>query len=236
MRMHGRRYAAGLLALSLTLAACGGDDDTDEETTPEPVVEETDDGEEEGEPVEEEEEPEPKEEPEEPEPDEEPTDDGEAAPSGDVTAPGSTLAFGEPAIVDLDHDDGAAQLEVTIEGVEVGSLDDLEEAGFEVDSSMQGQVPHYVSFSATNLADFSLGFASISTNVMLLLEDGARANVMTLIGSFEPCGGDSAFQDEGPGEEISYCRVFMVPDGVEASTVQYADFDQPTSDDPILWQ
>ncbi|MTV27517.1 hypothetical protein FTX61_19170 [Nitriliruptoraceae bacterium ZYF776] len=229
MRMRSRDIAAGLLALSLAVTACGGPelDPADEET------ETVDEAPEPEEPVEDEE---PLDEaPDEPEEDE-PTDDApEPTASGDATPPGTELSIGEPAVVDVSTEDGTVQLEVVVESIEEGSLDQLEEAGFEIDATLQGQVPYYLTYRATSLAEDTLGYASVSTNFRLLLEDDSEANPLSLIGSFEPCPVGDSFLDAEPGDEISGCRVFVVPESVETGAAAYRDFDFDTLDDPIRW-
>lgn len=220
---------------ALMLAACSGDDSPVEPATPEPVaeepvVEETPDTPDE--PVEEEPEPEP-----EPE-----------APAGDGSeaAPGTSFAFGETARVNWDtfkSEDGVL-LDVTVDGVREGSLDDLLALDLrdETAAAIEGHDVYYVDFSIVkaDLSQVEILHTDGTSPIDAYNAGGSKLSNFALIGGqFDTCS-SSAFKAEiDEGETFKGCKIFLAPSGQEFGYAAWAQFDTVYADyggEPLTWQ
>lgn len=231
---------AGLAAL--TLAACSGDETPEDTTTPEPVVEES---------VVEEtpdapEEPEEPAEPEEPEEPEEPAEPEAPAGDGSEAAPGESFAFGETARVNWDthkSEDGVL-LDVTVDGVREGSLDDLLALDLrdETAAAIEGHDVYYVDFSIVkaDLSQVEILHTDGTSPIDAYNAGGSKLSNFAIIGGqFDTCE-SSAFKAEiDEGEVFEGCKIFLAPSGQEFGYAAWAQFDTVYADyggEPLTWQ
>ncbi len=216
---------------ALTLAACSGDETPEEPTSPEPVVEA---------PVEEETPEAPEESP---EPEEEPE-----APVGDGSeaAPGASFAYGETARVNWDshHSDDGVLLDVTVEGVREGDLEDLLALGLrdETAAALEGHSVHYVDYSITKVdqSQPEIAFGNASGAVSAMNAGGSELQEFTLLGgSFDACESNTFKADIDTGGVLTSCSIFIIPGGQEFGSVVWTQFDTPYDKydgEPISWQ
>ena len=218
---------------ALTLVACSGDETPEEPTTPEPVVES---------PVEEET-PEAPEESPEPEPE---SDDPAPAGDGSEAAPGESFAYGETARVNWDThiDDAGILLDVTVDGVREGSLDDLLALDLrdETAAAIEGHSVYYVDFTLTkaDLAQAEIVHSDGTSSIEAYNTGGSKlSNFALLGGQFEACD-SSAFKAEiDEGEPLKACKIFLAPGGQEFGYAAWAQYDTIYADyggEPLTWQ
>ncbi len=217
-----RRSTFAVLAVTgLLLAGCGGDDDSaDEVTTTEASEASTTTGADETTT--------------ESEPDSSETTEGEGSTDGDeeLTPGGTTLAYGDPAVVEyVTADEETAQFEVTVTGVEESSLDDLTAAGLDVGDGVAGQVPYFIDYSVTNLTDVDVAGASVGADLSGVLGDGSRAGTLITIG-LDRCASASFGSDAAAGDTEEGCKVALVGEGAELTGVEYLG----ELDEPLVWE
>lgn len=168
----------------------------------------------------------------EPDPSETTEAGGSTGGDGEITPGGTTLAYGDPAVVEyVTSDDETAQFEVTVTGVEESSLDDLAAAGLEVGDDLAGQVPYLVDYSVTNLTDVDVAGASVNVELSGVLGDGSRAGTLITIG-FDRCTSASFSSDAAAGDTEEGCKVALVGEGAELAGIEYAG----ELDEPLVWQ
>lgn len=215
-----RTIFAGIAVTGLLLTACGGDDDAaDEGAAPEEtsstVAESTT-------------------EPEATEDDVETTTteagtDGGSDPGAELTPDGTTLAYGEAAVVAYEAPEGAIELAVTVTEVEQSSFDDLAAAGLEVDDT-DGLVPYFIRYSAELLSDVDVSGVGVNTELDALGEDGQEGGTLIAIG-LDACSSESFSADSAVGDTVESCKVALLP---ESATLAGAFWDEDL-DEGITW-
>lgn len=221
---------------ALTLAACSGDEIPEDPATPEPITEET--------VVEET--PDAPEETVEEEP--ETVEDEPEAPVGDGSeaAPGESFAFGETARVNWDthkSEDGVL-LDVTVDGVREGSLDDLLALDLrdETAAAIEGHDVYYVDFSITkaDLSQVEIVHTDGTSPIDAYNAGGSKlANFALIGGQFDTCESGAFKAEIDEGEAFKGCKIFLAPSGQEFGYAAWAQFDTIYADyggEPLTWQ
>lgn len=212
-----------LAASAFALAACGGDDEPDRkgsdpastEATTEASTETTTDA---------------------------PTDAGtettEAAPAGDVAAPGTALAFGQPAVVPFSSGDASGTVSVTVTGITKGAAADL--APLKLGDRAKGFVPYYIKLDVTGVSGSAeLSSYSINESIEGTLPDGTEAQNISIIGTFAPCDGESFPSGFADGQTFSTCVPYLAQESSSVSGARFAPNDGPYSSfdgKPVVWK
>ncbi|GAA2175874.1 hypothetical protein GCM10009846_27460 [Agrococcus versicolor] len=179
----------------------------------------------------------------------EPTESEEAeesapAVAGEETAPGTELAFGEPATISWDPlGEGAQLVSVTVTGVREGSIADFEAAGLEQDfiDQLVGYEPMYVDIELTKLepATAELAFNSIYTDFEAVDANGTGLQSISVFGDFAPCDTASIEPEVDSGAVHTTCIIVATREGQEFGGAIYAAYDTPYADydgQPIVWR
>lgn len=179
-----------------------------------------------------------------------------AAPvNGTLTAPGTKLKAGEPAVTHTNTGKDKADPKYTeavftstLTGVVAGTADDF--AKFKDAAKFAGQTPYFVSVShrMDSLSRVSLGISE--PRVTAQLKDGSEAQSLIVFGAFDQCS-STRFATTGTGDALTLvvgstmvsCQVFLAPAGDEVTTVEYTDSkyvyasysDNPYLKNPISW-
>ncbi|MDP9980783.1 hypothetical protein J2W14_000159 [Pseudarthrobacter oxydans] len=179
-----------------------------------------------------------------------------AAPvDGTLTAPGTKLKAGEPAVTHTNTGKDKADPKYTeavftstLTGVVAGTPDDF--AKFKDAAKYAGQTPYFVSVShrMDSLSKVSLGISE--PRVTAQLKDGSDAQSLMVFGAFDQCN-STRFATTGTGDALTLvvgstmvsCQVFLAPAGDEVTTVEYTDSkyvyanysDNPYLKNPISW-
>ncbi len=176
-----------------------------------------------------------------PSPDAEETETEISLP-GDLTPPGTELKVGDTATVLWNHyEHGAITLDVTVDTVRTGSLDELREAGVSDDTMAQidGYTPYYIDFTIVK-ADLSQGeiVYSSANEVRAVNSKGADLVSLTLFGRYEPCNSGSFAAGVDEGEPQTSCVIYLVPGGQEFGAATWSAYDTPYArydGEPVLW-
>lgn len=152
-----------------------------------------------------------------------------AAADAAATAPGTDLAFGEPATLAWEptvRESGTLDLTVDAVAEKRQSVFD----GWVRDDVMAASRPYFVTVSLTNAGDSDLG----GNDVPLYLRDdnGTLGAPWTLGGDFTACQSGPLPTPFGPGDEAEMCLVYLVPDGARIDDMV---FEPVEGYDPISW-
>lgn len=176
---------------------------------------------------------------------------------GELTGPGTTLAFGEEAVVHANAGDKAdgdfveATYTVTVKEIVAGSPDDL--SVFKDAAKFAGQTPYYVNMDvrldSLTAPSAGMGLPRVDGH----LKDGSDAQKLIAFGSFDQCS-DGSLETEGDasGDDFSYkvgsatttCAIFLAPTGDAVTSASFSDpsttyeeyGDNPYLDAPIIWK
>ncbi len=230
MRRSGS-LSALLLAVALALTGCGGGAAEEEPTAAQSDEAATEAAtEEESEPAETEEESEAEE-------SEGAESEGTAAAagSGEKTAPGSTLAIGEPATVDYASGGTQGVVQILPTAIEAGDIADL--AGFEMDEEARSMKPYYVRLTLTNVGDTNLEFTDPSSSISGIDDRGTEFPATIFFGAFDRCPYESAPAGFTSGVSYESCLTFLVPQEASIQGLSYSSFDTPYDfDNPVTWE
>lgn len=165
------------------------------------------------------------------------TQEEQAESNGDVTAPGTTLAIGDTAVVEhpVDGEDGVTGLlSATVNSIDAGSVDDLAE--LDLGESADGLVPFYIQISVAGVDETSDALeGSLLTNAFGGLADGTPAQGLNIIGSFDVCDTD-ALEEWGADASRDICIISLAPEGTQVDSVQYTPRDENYRADPVIWE
>jgi hypothetical protein len=123
-------------------------------------------------------------------------------------------------------------LAVTVDGLETGTIEELEAAGLSFDEDERSLVPHYLTATYTNTGD-----AEVERTMRLTLEDADGGLISpTVVLDFAGDGGqEGPCPDVGegplpPGESFSDCTLFLVPEDLEPARASFLS--QPAEGEP----
>jgi hypothetical protein len=178
-----------------------------------------------------------------------------AAAAGTLTAPGTKLKAGDPAVTHSNTGKDKADPKYvealftsTLTGIAAGTEADF--AKFKDAAKYAGQTPYYVSVSH-RIDSISKPALSISEpKVTAQLKDGSDAQSLIVFGAFDQCK-STRLATTGTGDALTLvvgstmvsCQVFLAPAGDEVKSVQYEDSrftyakygDNPYLKNPITW-
>ncbi|WP_316521436.1 hypothetical protein [Kitasatospora brasiliensis] len=148
---------------------------------------------------------------------------GGGAGGGAVPAATTSVKFGQSATVDFADKTSkvATKLEITVTGVEVGSLQELTAAKVTT-AGLEGRTPMYVSYTIKNLGDASLSFTAPDSKFVLFDNTGKKGiNAATAATPLPKCTG-AKFQGVTKGTEVKGCTIIATT-GTAPVAVGYTD-------------
>ncbi|MFD5433294.1 hypothetical protein ACFWJ4_14200 [Kitasatospora sp. NPDC127067] len=152
---------------------------------------------------------------------------GGGAAGGAVPAAASSVKVGQSATVDFADKTSkvATKLEITVTGVEVGSVQDFTAAKISI-VGLEGRTPVYVSYTIKNVGDASLSFTAPDSKFVVFDTAGKKGlNVMTAATPLPKCTG-AKFQGVTKGAETKGCTIISIPGNTPAA-VGYTDLADP---------
>ncbi|MFJ7911498.1 hypothetical protein [Kitasatospora sp. NPDC096204] len=150
-------------------------------------------------------------------------DGGAGAGAGAIPVAASSVKIGQPATVDFADKTSkvATKLEITVTGVEVGSLQDFTAAKINL-VGLEGRTPMYVSYTIKNLGDASLSFTAPDSKFVLFDTTGKKGvNAMTAATPLPKCT-SAKFQGVAKGTEVKGCTIITTTGNTPAA-VGYTD-------------
>ncbi|MBD0693875.1 hypothetical protein, partial [Streptomyces sp. CBMA123] len=148
---------------------------------------------------------------------------GGGAGGGKVPQAATAVKVGQPATVDFADKSSnvSTKLQITVTGIEVGSLQDLTAAKVPT-TGLDGRTPVYVSYTVKNLGDASLSFTAPDSKFVLF--DGAGNKGLPVLNATNPlpkCTG-AKFQGVTKGAEAKGCDIISIA-GTTPVAVGYTD-------------
>ncbi len=167
------------------------------------------------------------------------TPEGGGSSSGNVTKPGSEIAVGDTAHVNVSALDATSDdapkhpLDATVLKIERGSIDDFK--GIDLEPEQEASTPYYVTvrLEATKGAvptkdDPDIRFDAIDDR------DQEQGSV-TFLGSFPRCEDKTAPKTLKAGDTHESCLVYLVPGGGSIEKVGWSGSSDYISD-PVIWK
>ncbi len=158
----------------------------------------------------------------------------------EVTAPGSELGIGDPAVLPLfDGVGGTALARVTVTSIDPGTTTELEEAGVRT-ADAHALFYIYLDLEILSTTDEPFDFYSPLSNFFGLVGP-FRANSLLAVGDASPCDIDAEFGDDAQaGDTLKGCiPVFAnrdtVVDGVQFTLKGDAGYDL-FEGEPVVWR
>ncbi|MFE4519701.1 hypothetical protein ACFRMQ_36630 [Kitasatospora sp. NPDC056783] len=143
--------------------------------------------------------------------------------AGGVPVAATSVKFGQSATVDFADKNSkvATKLEITVTGVEVGSLQELTAAKVTT-TGLEGRTPMYVSYTIKNLGDASLSFTAPDSKFVVFDNTGKKGiNAMTAATPLPKCT-TAKFQGVAKGAEVKGCTIIATT-GTTPAAVGYTD-------------
>lgn len=161
--------------------------------------------------------------------DPEPEPQRPAGTAVDGTAPGTELAYGEPAtLVWKPTSEVTGELELSVDAVaeQRSSVFD----GWTTDEAMASARPYFVTVTLTNVGESDLGGQVVP--IYLRDDRGTLGAPWTLGGDFAACQSGPLPAPFAPDATTELCLVFLAPDGARVEDMVF----EPTEGyDPISW-
>lgn len=141
---------------------------------------------------------------------------------------GSTLDVGDAASVIYRADENRRSVvTVTVRKIRKGKMSDFK--GFSLDDKTRASTPYYVDVTIRNEGPGGLSRAAVP--LYALDSTNAYFAPTALVGEFDKCAGGALPDKFYPGDRVSRCLLFLVPEDAKLASVQVrtADLDQPVS-------
>jgi hypothetical protein len=147
----------------------------------------------------------------------------------DVTAPGTSLTFGDTATVTHEVKKQGTVLDLTVESAQQGALADF--SGFDLDDPYKKKGNYfYVRVSVSNAGDERV--SGLPVPLWGVSGKNTLLQAVEFKSSFKKCPTQPLPKNFGPGDEFETCLVYLSPDRGSLEGVSY----RPTEDYvPIEW-
>ena len=154
----------------------------------------------------------------------------EAPADGDVTPPGTQLAFGDPATVAYEDKSQSTLLKIRVLSAEQGSLDDFE--GFDLDDPYKKRGNYYyVRVTVKNDGKDTGG--GIPVPLWGISGDNTLLQAVEFKSSFAKCPTEPLPEKFKPKDTFSTCLVYLSPDKGDLQGVSFRPTEQY---EPIEWR
>lgn len=137
-----------------------------------------------------------------------PSTEGSAAAG--VPQAGTTLKFGQPAVMDFSYNDKKGKLEITVTGITKGRTADL--SGLDLSGKAKKMVPYYIHATIKNAGatDLSLTWPDGPRGV---LASGEEARSLSVLGDFAKCDSYPKTHKFPPGKSYRTCAPVLADPG-----------------------
>jgi hypothetical protein len=161
---------------------------------------------------------------------ESPTADVSVPEGVSVTAQGSDLSFGDPAVVAFEPDQKRSTLlELTVTKAREGSIDDFK--GFILDDPYKRKANYfYVDVTVKNVGEGDVGGAPVP--LWWVNGENTLLPPVNFTTEFKKCASTPLPKKFGPGDQVVTCLVYLSPD---QGTLESLSFRPDQAFDPIEW-
>lgn len=158
-------------------------------------------------------------------------------PGVELTEPGTTLRFGEPAVIAWQpRQDSTAALRVTVDRVDRTSFKESFQ-GWIITDDMEGQTPVFVRLSVANAGEANVGGEPVP--IAVIDDEGVRIQPTTAAEKeFVPCPGGALPKKFGPGAKTDLCLLYLLAPGASFDSVGFlpVDSDAQPVGEAITWE
>ena len=175
------------------------------------------------------------------------TSSSSSTSSGGLTPPGAKLGFGDTATVawippsrfSATGGQRGYRLEVTVKGIERGTLDDFK--NIELDADQKRSTPYYVTVTVKALEDVRAGTDDPDVALKAIDDRGQEQGEVIFFGDFERCNNADVPRPFASGKSFDSCLTYLVPGGGSIDEVRWNDGPSrknavsPYFDKPVVW-
>jgi hypothetical protein len=158
-------------------------------------------------------------------------------PSADATPAGTTLALGQPAIIDYTDSSKPAnrgKITVTVKSITKGSMSDF--ANVQLDAKDKASTPYYVKVEVKNSGTTKLDGSNPVISLSGVDDRDQRQNSLIMMGTFDKCSEDTNPKSFGPGASYDACQIYLIPGGGSVKGAVWTMYDAKTSKSDINWK
>jgi hypothetical protein len=167
--------------------------------------------------------------------------------SGALTPPAAKLGFGDTATVawippsrfSATGGQQGYRLEVTVDSIEQGTLDDFK--NIDLDADQKRSTPYYVKLNVKALEDVKAGTDDPDIALKAIDDRGQEQGEVIFFGSFDRCENADVPRPFTSGKSYDSCLTYLVPGGGSIEEVRWNDGPSrknevsPYFDKPIVW-
>lgn len=158
-------------------------------------------------------------------------------PGVELTEPGTTLRFGDPAVIAWQpKQDRTAALRVAVERVDRTSFKESFQ-GWIITDEMEGQTPLFVRLSVANVGEVNVGGEPVP--IAVIDDKGVRVQPTTAAEKeFVPCPGGALPKKFGPGAKTDLCLLYLLAPRAAFDAVGFlpVDSDAQPVGEAITWE
>jgi hypothetical protein len=159
----------------------------------------------------------------------------QATASGGLTAIGSTLKMGRPAVIA--YDDASSHkkstIEVTPKPIERGTLDDFK--NIKLDAEQKTATPFYVKVAVKNVGKGDLSGADPASYIDGVDDRGQPQNEVIFFGTFDRCDSSDP-KHLKPGQSYETCLTYLIPKGGSIVGMRWVVFDEKSGKSNLNWK
>jgi hypothetical protein len=159
-----------------------------------------------------------------------PTGNVEVPEGVELTEAGTTLDFGQPAVVAYEpNTERSSVLSMSVNSVQTGQIQDF--AAYQLDARTKRSRPYYVRVTARNVGKGDLSRAAVP----LLAVDTRDTLIQpsSFNNSFRKCPSTPLPPGFGPGKAANLCLVYLVPNRGRLTEMSFRPLQ---AFEPILWK
>jgi hypothetical protein len=165
-----------------------------------------------------------------------------------LTPPGTHAAFGKaievgwvpPSKFNASGPRKAIPLQVTVDGIEKGSMSDLK--NIKIEGAGPNSIPYYIKVHVTNLGSTVTGTDNPAIAFRAIDDRGQQQSSVTFLGTFQRCDDVLPPKPFSHGKSFESCLTYLVPGGGSIQEVHWNDGPAPASgvspyfEKPIVWK
>ena len=165
-----------------------------------------------------------------------------------LTPPGAHVAFGKPIEVgwvppskfNASGPRKAVPLQVTVDGIEKGSMSDLK--NIKIEGAGPNATPYYIKVHVTNLGSTVTGTDNPAIAFRAIDDRGQQQSSVTFLGTFQRCDDVLPPKPFSHDKSFDSCLTYLVPGGGSIQEVHWNDGPAPASgvspyfEKPIVWK
>ncbi len=163
------------------------------------------------------------------------TTEAPATESSGLTAMGTTLKVGQPAVIAYDDSSNhkKSRIQVTPQKIQKGTIDDFK--NIDLEGKEKTSTPYYVTMRVKNVGKGDLSGTDPASYIDGIDDRGQEQNEIIFFGNFDRCNSDKA-KSLKPGESYSSCLAYLIAGGGSIVGMRWIAFDEKSGKANIDWK